>query len=405
MAKKNIIIVDDNKLICDFIKTILEREKKYYCIPIYSAEEARLMLEATWRIDLIILDLMLPGIKGIDYLKELKSSDKTKSIPVIVITGKGSEDDLTVCLDLGAADYCMKERSLNYKGLVHRVRKAINESDHNKIRRSIVFPPEYTKAGLNVLHTFSEILREKHSVQGCEVKILQEGLRIQMEIDVGDGDIDVIEKDLQDYGLVMCEKMEVEKYTDNKLLQLKLKNELSLAKLTIEMQKNQLEYKDSRIEKLLCILESAFKQTPQFNPNIKVISVSESKTEQHFDLGGSLAHLQLEIKKLKERVNGNPYEQQYLEDIQENIDNIDKYSDKAVVSKSPAMSKLNNFLMAANDVDSTTRKILKKVKDGIEVIQKLAHYYNGIAKWCGLAIIPEPFLGRQTDNKKQEIAL
>ena len=58
--------------------------------------------------ELILLDIMLPGDDGLELLKKLKSSPKTKSIPVIMVTAKGSEYDKVVGLDSGADDYVTK---------------------------------------------------------------------------------------------------------------------------------------------------------------------------------------------------------------------------------------------------------------------------------------------------------
>lgn len=58
--------------------------------------------------ELILLDIMLPGDDGLELLKKLKSSSKTKSIPVIMVTAKGSEYDKVVGLDSGADDYVTK---------------------------------------------------------------------------------------------------------------------------------------------------------------------------------------------------------------------------------------------------------------------------------------------------------
>ena len=58
--------------------------------------------------ELILLDIMLPGDDGLELLKKLKSSPKTKSIPVIMVTAKGTEYDKVIGLDSGADDYVTK---------------------------------------------------------------------------------------------------------------------------------------------------------------------------------------------------------------------------------------------------------------------------------------------------------
>lgn len=62
----------------------------------------------TERPDLVILDVMLPGISGVDLLKQMKASNDTRDIPVIMATAKGAEYDKIKSLDLGADDYLVK---------------------------------------------------------------------------------------------------------------------------------------------------------------------------------------------------------------------------------------------------------------------------------------------------------
>jgi DNA-binding response OmpR family regulator len=60
------------------------------------------------RPDLILLDLMLPGRDGIDVLRELKSTESTRSIPVIVVSGKESQEQVKQAMMAGAIDYVIK---------------------------------------------------------------------------------------------------------------------------------------------------------------------------------------------------------------------------------------------------------------------------------------------------------
>ena len=76
--------------------------------------------------ELILLDIMLPGDDGLELLKKLKSSSKTKSIPVIMVTAKGSEYDKVVGLDSGADDYVTKPFGM--MELVSRVKAVLRRS-------------------------------------------------------------------------------------------------------------------------------------------------------------------------------------------------------------------------------------------------------------------------------------
>ena len=84
--------------------------------------------------ELILLDIMLPGEDGLELLKRLKSSAKTKNIPVIMVTAKGSEYDKVVGLDSGADDYVTKpfgmmELVSRIKAVLRRTVRAEDKSD------------------------------------------------------------------------------------------------------------------------------------------------------------------------------------------------------------------------------------------------------------------------------------
>ena len=76
--------------------------------------------------ELILLDIMLPGDDGLELLKKLKSSQKTKGIPVIMVTAKGSEYDKVVGLDSGADDYVTKPFGM--MELVSRIKAVLRRS-------------------------------------------------------------------------------------------------------------------------------------------------------------------------------------------------------------------------------------------------------------------------------------
>lgn len=104
--KEKILIVEDEKNISKLIKYNLDKAD-YYCAIVSTGEKA---LDALKReiFDLVILDIMLPGIDGLEVCREIKQQEKLKSIPVIMLTAKGEEVDRIVGLELGADDYMTK---------------------------------------------------------------------------------------------------------------------------------------------------------------------------------------------------------------------------------------------------------------------------------------------------------
>lgn len=109
-GKPTILVVDDERGIRDLIFSSFE-EDEYEVLMSSSAEEAFDIIKAH-RPDLVLLDIRLPGINGIEALKEIKKIDKT--ITVIMITAFGDEKDGFQCMKLGAVAYVHKPFDVNY---------------------------------------------------------------------------------------------------------------------------------------------------------------------------------------------------------------------------------------------------------------------------------------------------
>lgn len=119
-----ILIVEDEESLREILKYNLERNDfETFCAE--DANQALLYLEELVP-DLILLDLMLPGLKGGQFLKIIKENPKYISIPVIVVSAKNSEDDIIRALELGAEDYITKP--FNIKILTAKVKVIIKRS-------------------------------------------------------------------------------------------------------------------------------------------------------------------------------------------------------------------------------------------------------------------------------------
>ena len=107
MSKERIMIVEDEESIQELIKYNLQREG--YLVPVCCENgESALESAVTYKPDLILLDLMLPGVDGLTVCKNLKADPVTKHIPVIMLTAKSEESDVVIGLELGADDYITK---------------------------------------------------------------------------------------------------------------------------------------------------------------------------------------------------------------------------------------------------------------------------------------------------------
>ena len=134
MAKENILIVDDEEDVLELVQFNLEKDG-YKTETAVSGEEALKKAKAK-RPDLIILDLMLPGIDGLEVCKKLKSDTKTEGIPVIMLTAKSEEADIITGLELGAQDYITKPFSP--KVLIARVRRILQKSIVHDLKKTPV---------------------------------------------------------------------------------------------------------------------------------------------------------------------------------------------------------------------------------------------------------------------------
>jgi len=140
MPKENILVVDDEEDVLELVRYNLD--KNGYKIETATTGEGALSKAKAKLPDLIILDLMLPGIDGLEVCKQLKSNPKTENIPVIMLTAKGEESDVVVGLEMGADDYITKPFSP--KVLVARVRRILHRNVARDLGKALVKIHELT---------------------------------------------------------------------------------------------------------------------------------------------------------------------------------------------------------------------------------------------------------------------
>lgn len=125
MAKEKILVVDDEEDIAELVRYNLAREG-YKVLCAYSGEQAMKTIQSEG-IDLLVLDLMLPGIDGLEVTRKLKADTRTRHIPIVMLTAKGEEADIVTGLELGADDYITKPFSPRV--LSARVKAVIRRQD------------------------------------------------------------------------------------------------------------------------------------------------------------------------------------------------------------------------------------------------------------------------------------
>lgn len=118
------LIVEDEMDIRELLTFILEREG----YEVYAAEDGAKGLEMAQKVspDIILLDIMLPKMTGLEVCKALKNSTQTHSVPIIMLTAKGEEEDIVQGLELGADDYIVKP--FGPKVLLARIKAMLRRS-------------------------------------------------------------------------------------------------------------------------------------------------------------------------------------------------------------------------------------------------------------------------------------
>ncbi|HDI82989.1 hypothetical protein DRQ23_04425 [bacterium] len=127
---EKILAIDDEEDILNLIRDILSAEG-FEVETSLSAEYGITLLER-YSPDLILLDLMLPGMDGWEFLRIIKSDDRFKDVPVILLTCRGELRDKVLGLESGAADYITKPFTPD--GLIQRIRTLLKEKEDGQNR-------------------------------------------------------------------------------------------------------------------------------------------------------------------------------------------------------------------------------------------------------------------------------
>ncbi len=121
MEKRRILVVDDEEDILELVA--YNMKKQGYDVTCVTSGESALEQARVSPPDLVVLDLMLPGLDGLDVCRMLKGAPATSTIPIIMLTARGEEADIVVGLEMGADDYITKPFSPRV--LLARVKAAL----------------------------------------------------------------------------------------------------------------------------------------------------------------------------------------------------------------------------------------------------------------------------------------
>jgi DNA-binding response OmpR family regulator len=180
-APKRILIVEDEKDILDLVKLYLDKEGFRTSCATTGTDALRVV--KTERPDLIVLDLMLPEMDGLEVCKRLRADPQTALTPILMLTAKAEESDTVIGLELGADDYVTKPFSpralvARVKALLRRLERA-KESPSRYTYGTLVMdlPRHEVKAdGRDVRLTAKEFGLLEHLLRNCGRVLTREAL-------------------------------------------------------------------------------------------------------------------------------------------------------------------------------------------------------------------------------------
>lgn len=121
MARKSVLLVEDDEDILELLRYNLSEEGYLVDCAVSGEEALRMMVNRLP--DLVVLDLMLPGLDGIEVCKTIKRDPRTSHVPIVMLTARSDDTDIVAGLELGADDYITKPFSPRV--LVARIRAVL----------------------------------------------------------------------------------------------------------------------------------------------------------------------------------------------------------------------------------------------------------------------------------------
>jgi DNA-binding response OmpR family regulator len=165
MKQHRILVVDDERNLCDILLYNLTIAG-YEAVAAFSAEEALQKQPADF--DLILLDIMLPGMSGYELAHKLKTEKTTSKIPIIFLSAMGAEDEKLHGFDLGADDYIPKPFSV--REVLARVKAVLGRTSH---ARSDIQELSYEGLKLNLINKTVSVDGEDAKLTKTEYEILK----------------------------------------------------------------------------------------------------------------------------------------------------------------------------------------------------------------------------------------
>ncbi len=169
----SILVVDDSKENIDLLKTVLEYND-YRVLSASNGEEAVRIAGETLP-DLILMDVIMPGMDGFSACRVLNSDEKTKGIPIILLTAKNDPEDLKKGLEAGAVDYVKKPF------VIIELLARVNTTLRLKEAKEKLVEQEKKIAIMELAGAAAHELNQPLTVINCQIKLLEEALEHEID--------------------------------------------------------------------------------------------------------------------------------------------------------------------------------------------------------------------------------
>ena len=263
-------------------------------------------------------------------------------------------------------------------------------SERVVIDRCIEFPLEYHQAGLGILNYFGSYLRENYPDRQAKVRIEQQGLTVRMIVETSDGNIDTVEKALREYEMVFTGRVQPEAITSNERVILDLRNELRIAQVRVDSQKDIIAVQNSKIDKLMDILGNGLNAA---NTRPIMLQISPSfHNSQSIAIDPEISSALNDITELLDSLPPTEEGEEVamvLKDLSGSLEAIESETNSAKIGESAGIAKLGKFLSKLANGNEKLSKAIDSIDKGGKLIARLIKTYNRVALLCGLPSIPE----------------
>ncbi|OGQ91531.1 MAG: hypothetical protein A2253_00215 [Deltaproteobacteria bacterium RIFOXYA2_FULL_55_11] len=265
--------------------------------------------------------------------------------------------------------------------------KSHHEVNFRDIERCIEFPPEYHNSGVSILSYFATLIRQKYPETPVSVRIEQDGTVVRLVVRTPSGDLDTVERALDCYGQVVMGQAPIEALGLTPIGALELRNELRLAQVRIESQKELLQFQDKQIDKLLELVGHGL-QRPPACVDVNVSPQMHMSIDQQFDLRVEFVQVAQLLRQLASELKNSERDREAIRILADEMGVLDEAIERTTPHKAECIGRLRDILSQMKRVEQTADETITTFDKAGAIIKRLIKHYNLLAPWFGLPPIP-----------------